>query len=78
MDTKELIRRALEDAIQWEEELMRATVHGDAESYGLAKALRDGYRKILKRRYPPRRDPTEGAQRVNVFDIGKLRKYRVE
>ena len=66
MDTKELIRRALEDAICWEEELMRASANGDELGYGLAKELRDGYRKILKRRYPPRKDPTDGAVRVDA------------
>lgn len=68
MDTKELIRRALEDAIAYEQELMDATGAGrDVEGYRLAKELRDGYVKILRRRYPPRRDPTEGAKRVCAY-----------
>lgn len=66
LDTKELIRRALEDAISWNEELMVATKGRDEEGYRLAKELRDGYRKILKRRYPPRRDPMEGAKLVDA------------
>lgn len=51
MDTKELIRRALREAIAWNEQLMAATYGRDEEGYKLAKEHRDGYAKILKRRY---------------------------
>jgi hypothetical protein len=71
VDTKALIRHALEDAIAWERELMRATKGRDHDGYNLAKELHDGYLKILKRRYPPRREPTEGMRLVPVMEIGK-------
>lgn len=68
MDTKALIRRALEDAIDWQQSL-RDCLHDNDPHLVEVRALLAGYRKILKRRYPPRRDRFEGARLVTIAEM---------
>lgn len=70
MDTKEVIRRALEDAIRWQEGLLHAYSHmlDDPEVAEVKKQLA-AYRKLLKRRYPPRVDPLKDAKLVSICDL---------
>ena len=69
---KEWVRYALEDAIRWQEGLLRAHDHmPDDPEVKVIKEQLAAYRAILKRRYPPRPDPFKGAKLVSVFDLGK-------
>lgn len=73
-DTKEMIRRALQIAITWEQQLMDATSCGrDPEGYRLAKLARDAYVRILRRRYPVQAKPPP-MRRVHVFVEGRGRR----
>lgn len=75
MTTKEWLRLALEDAICWQEGLQHSYAHmpDDPEVKVIEEQLA-AYRKILKRRYPPRSDPFKGAKLVNIYDIKETMK----
>jgi hypothetical protein len=70
MDTKETIRLALEDAINWQEGLLHSYAHiPDEPEVTEIKKRMAAYQKVLKRRYPPRVDPTKGAKLVSIYDL---------
>ena len=64
--TKEIIRLALEDAISWQRSLVDGYDKDDPERPELVALLED-YERVLKRRYPPRKDPMEGVPRVCAY-----------
>lgn len=64
--TKEIIRLALEDAIKWQAELVSGYEIDNPDRLPLVELL-DDYKRVLKRRYPPRRDPLQGSKLVCAY-----------
>lgn len=73
MDARDLIRRALIDAIQWQESYAESWDDGKERADALALAKK--YRQMLKRRYGDSRTPMEqvlgGAKSMSLDDIRK-------
>lgn len=71
MKTKEIIKHALYNAIDWQTGLADA----DPENRHRAQAMEARYRKILKRRYGVDKTPMErmgeGSKSVSIFELMK-------
>lgn len=72
MSVKQVLRMALEDAVSWQSGLLDAHKHMMDDPYvAEIQATLKAYRKIYKRRYPPRRDPLAGAKLVDAMSLRK-------
>jgi len=72
--TKDIIRLALEDAIAWQQGLLDAHRHmPDDPEVPIIKAQLAAYRKVYKRRYPPRPDPLRDAKLVTLKELRKIK-----
>lgn len=68
LSDSEIVRRALEDAISYNADLIECLSHSDPHLKSVKSRVKQ-MRRILEKNFTPRRDPLSGARLVPLSEI---------